>query len=89
LGAIALAVVARAVPAQTRACPTPSDSSAAVHWGAPLDRPITLHVNEQSLRNALDRLATTAKLKLSYSAEFLRSIGKSAFPRTRRRSGRS
>ncbi len=71
LGAIALLVVTRALPAQARACATPTDSSAAVHWGAPLDRPVTLHVNEQSLRSALDRLATTAKLKLSYSAEFL------------------
>ena len=71
LGAIALAVVARALPAQTRACAIQGDSAGAVHWGAPLDRPVTLHVNEQSLRTALDRLATTAKLKLSYSAEFL------------------
>jgi len=71
LGAIALAVVVRALPAQTRACTIQGDSAGAVHWGAPLDRAITLHVNEQSLRTALDRLATTAKLKLSYSAEFL------------------
>jgi len=71
LGAIALLVVARVLPAQARACATSPDTGAAVHWGAPLDRPVTLHVNEQSLRNALDRLATTAKLKLSYSAEFL------------------
>ncbi|HEY6830311.1 MAG TPA: TonB-dependent receptor plug domain-containing protein [Gemmatimonadaceae bacterium] len=71
LGAIALLAVARALPAQARPCATSPDTGAAVHWGAPLDRPVTLHVNEQSLRNALDRLATTAKLKLSYSAEFL------------------
>jgi outer membrane cobalamin receptor len=71
LGAIALLFVVRALPAQTRACGTPVDTGGGVHWGAPLDRPITLHVNEQSLRNALDRLATSAKLKLSYSAEFL------------------
>jgi len=73
LGAIALFVVARLLPAQTRACPPSGDSAATgiAHWGAPLDRPVTLHLNELSLRNALDRLAATAKLKLSYSAEFL------------------
>ena len=71
LGAIALLALARALPAQARACVTATDTGAAVHWGAPLDRPVTLHMNEQSLRQALDRLATTAKLKLSYSAEFL------------------
>src|SRR6185369_11691500 len=72
LGAIALIVVVRALPAQARGCTSPGDNSpSTAHWGAPLDRPVTLHVNELSLRNALDRLATTAKLKLSYSAEFL------------------
>ncbi|HEV8218089.1 MAG TPA: TonB-dependent receptor, partial [Gemmatimonadaceae bacterium] len=73
LGAIALLLVARLLPAQTRACSPSGDGASAVgsHWSAPLDRPITLHLNELSLRNALDRLATTAKLKLSYSAEFL------------------
>jgi iron complex outermembrane receptor protein len=71
LGAIALLVVVRALPAQTRSCAVPTDSGASVHWGAPLDRTVTLHMNEQSLRNALDRVATTAKLKLSYSSEFL------------------
>ena len=73
LGAIALLVAARLLPAQTRACSSSADSvsTSAAHWGAPLDRPVTLHASELSLRNALDRLATTAKLKLSYSAEFL------------------
>ena len=71
LGAIALFAAARILPAQTRACGTPGDDGPAAHWSTPLDRPVTLHANELSLRKALDRLATTAKLKLSYSAEFL------------------
>jgi len=71
IGAIALFAIARATPAQTHSCPAPGDSGPTVRWGTPLDRTVTMHVNELSLRNALDRLATTAKLKLSYSAEFL------------------
>jgi iron complex outermembrane receptor protein len=72
LGAIALLVVARLLPAQAPSCGSPgAGGDASTHWGAPLDRPVTMHANELSLRNALDRLATITKLKLSYSAEFL------------------
>ena len=41
------------------------------HWPAPLDRLVTLHNRNLALRDALDRLATAARLRLSYSAELL------------------
>ena len=40
-------------------------------WPAPLDRLVTLHSHDLALRDALDRLATAARLRLSYSAELL------------------
>ncbi len=40
-------------------------------WPAPLDRPVTLHGRDLALRDALDRLATAARLRLSYSVELV------------------
>ena len=40
-------------------------------WPAPLDRRITLHEREVSLRDALDRLAAAARVRLAYSADLL------------------
>jgi len=48
----------------------PSSDRASL-WAAPLDRVITLRVSEVSLRDAIDRLAATAHLELSYSADLL------------------
>lgn len=48
----------------------PNDSVARA-WPAPLDRQITLHVNAVSLREALDRSAASAGVRLSYSADLL------------------
>src|SRR5689334_15767386 len=41
------------------------------HWPAPLDRVVTLHARDVALRDALDRLAAAARLRLSYSPELL------------------
>lgn len=38
---------------------------------APLDRIVTFHVRDISLREALDRLAAVARVRISYSPEFL------------------
>jgi iron complex outermembrane receptor protein len=40
-------------------------------WAPPLDRVVTLHATELSLRDALDRVAASAKLRISYSADLL------------------
>src|SRR5262249_34141800 len=65
---------AHSASAQSRSCQRPvSDSAIAsqAKWTPPLDRPVTIHATELSLRNALDRVAASAKLRLSYSAEAL------------------
>jgi outer membrane receptor protein involved in Fe transport len=52
----------------------PSDTTAARRtgsWSAPLTRQISLHAREVSLGEALDRLAASARLRLSYSREAL------------------
>lgn len=71
--AVALAV-AMPLGAQAHGCPTGAgaDSAGAPrHWSAPLDRAVTLHANDVSLRDALDRVAALARLRLSYSPELL------------------
>jgi iron complex outermembrane recepter protein len=40
-------------------------------WPSPLDRPVTLHVRDVVLRDALDRVAAAASLHLSYSPDGL------------------
>lgn len=40
-------------------------------WPAPLDRLVTLHARDLALRDALDRLAAAARLRLSYSTELI------------------
>src|SRR4029077_13044348 len=64
---------ARALPAQSRACTTPPPDSAATDatWSPPLDRAITVRAINLSLRDALDRVATAARIRLSYSTEQL------------------
>jgi hypothetical protein len=54
------------------ACTTPaaSDDRAAL-WAPPLDRIVTIRLEEGSVRDAIDRLATAARVELSYSAELL------------------
>lgn len=38
-------------------------------WNPPLDRRISLHVRDVSLRDALDRISTDARIRLSYASE--------------------
>lgn len=64
---------ARSSQAQTGSCATSPDSSAysADPWSPPLDRSITLHAINLSLRDVLERVASAARIRLSYSAEQL------------------
>lgn len=52
--------------AAASACSTPRDSAS---WTAPLNRRVSLKARQLSLRDALDRVAASARLRLSYSAE--------------------
>ena len=71
----AVLMLARASPAQSRPCGALESESATqsvvTRWSAPLDRVVSIHVTEISLRDALDRVAAVAHLRLSYSAEML------------------
>ncbi|HWA58409.1 MAG TPA: TonB-dependent receptor [Gemmatimonadales bacterium] len=49
----------------------PPLASLAKNWTPPLDRPVSLIATNLSLRDALDRLAAAARLRLSYSSENL------------------
>lgn len=46
-------------------------TAAAPSWPAPLDRVVSFHARDISLRDALGRLAAAAHLRLSYSSELL------------------
>jgi iron complex outermembrane receptor protein len=61
-----------AVRAQARCESAPTNTrQAAVSWTPPLERAISLHVRETSLKDALERLAAAARIRLSYSADLL------------------
>jgi len=68
--AITLLGSAAQAPAQP-ACPAPSLRIAARQWPAPLDREVTLEANTVTLRDGLTRLASAARVRLSYVAELL------------------
>ena len=58
--------------AQASCARTVSDAAQpARQWPPPLDRQISLHENGVSLRDALDRLAAAARMRLAYSADLL------------------
>ncbi|HST06531.1 MAG TPA: TonB-dependent receptor [Gemmatimonadaceae bacterium] len=40
-------------------------------WNSPLDRRVSLHTHDSSLRDALDRVAAATQVKLSYTSEAL------------------
>ena len=73
LGTVGAALLfARVSSAQSAACkPTAADSAPAASWPSPLDRRITVRASGLSLRDALDRVAAIAKIRLSYSSEGL------------------
>ena len=64
---------ARSAAAQSTACPLRIDDVALTtpKWMPPLDRPVVTSGGEVSLREALERIATLGKVRLSYSAELL------------------
>src|SRR5512146_1405045 len=73
-GAALAVAVAHSATAQAQACPSGASSEGAGtarRWSPPLDRPVTLHATDVSLRDALDRVAALARIRLSYSAELL------------------
>ena len=71
LGTVGAALLfARVSSAQAHAC-KPASSEPAAAWPAPLDRPVTIRATGLTLRDALDRVAAIAKIRLSYSSEAL------------------
>jgi hypothetical protein len=75
LASLFLSLAWAAQPSTARAqasCPEATSGAAtARQWPAPLDRVSTMHEREVSLRDALDRLAAAARLRLAYSADLL------------------
>jgi hypothetical protein len=71
---VAAFIATRASPAKAMiGCSTQRVDTAAAseQWAPPLDRLVTAHVTELSLRDALDRVAAAASLRMSYSADLL------------------
>jgi iron complex outermembrane recepter protein len=68
-----VAVGAAAAPGTARALQPCGQHFAAEsrQWLPPLDRLVSLHVGETSLRSALDHLSATSHIRFSYSSEFL------------------
>lgn len=59
-----------ASPVRAQSCSTSSSLLASLQtWSAPLDRPVSLHVRDISLRDALDRVSSDARIRLSYVSE--------------------
>src|SRR5258706_3832772 len=59
-----------ASPARAQSCSLSSELLAALPaWNAPLDRRVSLHVRDISLREALDRVSADARIRLSYASE--------------------
>ena len=68
---MAAVVIAAPVAAQSP-CSSSSDFlAAATTWSSPLNRRVSLHTRDVSLRDALDRLAADARVRLSYTTEAL------------------
>lgn len=70
----ALVALAQPVVAQDSSCSAAGDSSAAAErarWSPPLDRRISVRASTLSLREALDRIAASARVRLSYSPDVL------------------
>ncbi len=59
-----------ASPARAQSCSLSSELLVALPaWNAPLDRRVSLHVRDISLREALDRVSADARIRLSYASE--------------------
>jgi len=73
---VVLATVAAGAPAAAAAAAEPCVAAPRASlerraWPAPLDRSLTLDARNLSLRAALDRLSAAARLRLSYTSEYL------------------
>lgn len=71
---VALLAVATPAAAQSVCAPTPPGAAVRIaprHWPAPLDREVTLEGQNLTLRDGLARLASAARVRLSYVAELL------------------
>src|SRR2546423_11491036 len=65
---VASAFVASSAAAQS--CSSAADISAAkLSWNSPLDRRVSLHARDISLREALDRVSAATGIRLSYTSE--------------------
>ena len=68
LAAASISIVPNTIAAQS--CPTGVSDVASLHtWNPPLDRRVSLHVRDVSLRDALDRISAEAGIRLSYATE--------------------
>jgi len=68
--AFAAALTLVASPAVAQTCSSSSELLASVPaWNAPLDRRVSLHARDISLRDALDRISSDARIQLSYASE--------------------
>ena len=69
---LVIGAVPAAVAAQASCASSPRAEPAATRtWPPPLDRLVSLHERGIALRDALDRLAAAARVRLAYSAELL------------------
>jgi iron complex outermembrane receptor protein len=68
LAAASVSIVPSLAIAQACSVP-PGEAASLTAWNSPLDRRVSLHVHDISLRDALDRLAAASNVTLSYTTE--------------------
>src|SRR6188768_1298897 len=68
---LGIALAAPSLGAAQSSCAVKTVGTAQAHWAPPLDRPITLRAGSVPLKEALDKLAAAAALRVSYSREQL------------------
>src|SRR5690349_3000060 len=66
--ALSLALLMVAAAANGQSCSTSTNLTAPPAWNAPLDRTVSLHARDISLRDALDRVSSDARVLLSYAS---------------------
>lgn len=55
--------------AAAQSCSTANAQPSLSAWNTPLDRTVSLHARDISLRDALDRVSSDARIQLSYASE--------------------
>jgi outer membrane receptor protein involved in Fe transport len=63
------ALTAGATTAHAQSCVSSAIIASSPVWSPPLDRRVSLHARDISLRDALDRISTDARIRLSYTSE--------------------